>query len=272
MKSGKEKSTFREYAESLVFALILALIMRQFVVQAFKIPSGSMEETLLVGDHILVNKFLYRFNDPKRFDIIVFQYPWDNERDFIKRVIALPGDRVEIMPQQISVNGQSLDDTRYTHYDSASYRYKHFGPITVPKKGDIVEIRKDNRLYLNNEPITMPTNPCGRQGLFDPLDGEWKSGFAVFYARLFPQEEKDGRKKEVTLEQPIGPITVDDDYYFTLGDHRDNSKDSRYWGFVKRDRIKGKAFFIYWSWNRQGPALEAVRWNRLGKLLQLPTL
>ena len=86
----REKSAFREYAESIIFAVVLALILRQFVVQAFKIPSGSMEDTLLIGDHILVNKFLYHFTDPKQFDVIVFRYPWDEERDFIKRVIALP--------------------------------------------------------------------------------------------------------------------------------------------------------------------------------------
>lgn len=259
MKSSKEKSTFREYAESLIVALLLALLMRHFVVQAFKIPSGSMETTLLIGDHILVNKFLYHFTVPERFDVIVFEYPWDDDRDFIKRVIALPGEKVEIRQHDVYINGQPLEDNRYTHYTSTNSRHEQFGPIVVPKKGDIIEIRGDHQLYLNNEVVSIP------KGAFDPIDrGPIKSGFEVFYGRLFPPG--------TTLQRPAGPIEVDADYYFALGDNRDNSKDSRYWGFVKYDLIKGKAFFIYWSWNRQGNALNYVRWDRLGKLLQLPAL
>ena len=101
MRQRKAKSVVREYVEAFVFAIVLALVMRQFVVQAFKIPSESMETTLLVGDHILVNKFLYYFTLPKRLDIVVFQYPWEEDRDFIKRVIGLPGDRVHVRDWQV---------------------------------------------------------------------------------------------------------------------------------------------------------------------------
>ena len=104
MRPRKAKSVVREYGEAIVFAIVLALVMRQFVVQAFKIPSSSMETTLLVGDHILVNKFLYYFTPPHRLDIIVFQYPWEEDRDFIKRVIGLPGDRVYLRDRQVYVN------------------------------------------------------------------------------------------------------------------------------------------------------------------------
>ena len=232
----REKSVFREYAESIIFAVVLALILRQFVVQAFKIPSGSMEDTLLIGDHILVNKFLYHFTDPKQFDVIVFRYPWYEERDFIKRVIALPGDRVEVRNQQVYVNGGALEQEWYLH-EMASLGHKDFGSIVVPQEGDTVEIRQGQNLYLNNERVPIPS------GTFYPRDhGQPMDGFQVFYGRLFPPG--------TTLRQPVGPLVVEHDYYFTLGDNRGNSKDSRFWGLVPSTRIKGKAFFIYWSWNR----------------------
>ena len=255
----REKSAFREYAESIIFAVVLALILRQFVVQAFKIPSGSMEDTLLIGDHILVNKFLYHFTDPKQFDVIVFRYPWDDERDFIKRVIALPGDRVEVRNRRVYVNGAALEQEWYLH-GTASLGHDGFGPIVVPREGDTVEIRQDRNFYLNNERVPIPS------GTFYPRDhGEAMDGFQVFYAPLF------GNKK-TTLQQPVGPITVEHDYYFTLGDNRGNSRDSRFWGLVPSTRIKGKAFFIYWSWNRTTSFPDYIRWDRLGKLLQPPWL
>ena len=257
MRRRKEKSVFREYAESIIIAILLALVMRQFVVQAFKIPSGSMEHTLEIGDHILVNKFLYTFTRPQLFDVIVFKFPWDKKRDFIKRVIALPGDRVQIRDQQVYVNGQRLKEP-YAQYNARRGYNGNFGPIVVPKKGDTAEIRRDGRLYLNGQPIHIPDGP------FFPLDSgrsRSKTGFEVFYGWLFA----DG----TTLKTPSGPLPVKDDYYFALGDNRDNSKDGRYWGFVKRNRIKGKAFFIYWSWKRRGRWAGDIRWDRLGKLLGL---
>jgi signal peptidase I len=255
MRQRKAKSAFREYAESILFAIVLALVLRQFVVQAFKIPSGSMEETLLIGDHILVNKFLYYFTSPTRFDVIVFQYPWEEDRDFIKRVVALPGDRVQIRDRQVYVNDRPLQEP-YAQYTVGPGREANFGPVVVPKKGDVVEIRSDKRLYLNDEVIPLPSER------YYPRDhGAAMTGLEVFYGELFPPG--------TPLQEPVGPVPVQHDYYFTLGDNRDNSKDSRYWGFVRDARIKGKAFFIYWSWNRSGSFLQHIRWERLGKLLQL---
>ena len=254
MRRQKPKSVFREYAESIIIAIVLAFVLRQFVVQAFKIPSGSMEETLLIGDHILVNKFLYYFTPPKRFDVIVFKYPWEEDRDFIKRVIALPGDRVQVHNRQVYVNNQLLEEP-YAQY-MARGRDENFGPVVVPKKGDTVEIRRDKQLYLNGEVMSAPA------GLLQPrVHGATMTGFEVFYGMLFPPG--------ITMQEPIGPRVVQHDYYFMLGDNRDNSQDSRYWGFVEDTRVKGKAFFIYWSWNRNGSFLWHVRWDRLGKLLQL---
>jgi len=184
----KKKSVFREYAEAAVIAIILALFIRTFVVQAFKIPSGSMEPTLLVGDHILVNKFLYGIkipfinktlipiSEPKRDDVIVFIYPVDKSKDFIKRVIGLPGDEIEIVDNKIHINGEPFED-RYGYYPD-------LGRKTV-----------------------------------DP------TGKAHF-----------------------GPVTVPKDHLFVMGDNRNHSYDSRFWGFVPIDSVKGKAFIIYWSW------------------------
>ncbi len=261
MRQRKAKSVVREYVEAFVFAIVLALIMRQFVVQAFKIPSESMKTTLLVGDHILVNKFLYYFMPPKRLDIIVFQFPWEEDRDFIKRVIALPGDRVVVRGQQVLVNDQALTEP-YARY-AGSPRSETFGPIVVPKKGDQVEIRGDKRLYLNGIAVPTPVNPYYASGLFQPKnEGPPMSGLEVFYGALFPPG--------TTFQQPVAPRMVAHDYYFVLGDNRDNSQDSRYWGFVESTRLKGRAFFIYWSWNRDGNLLQHVRLDRLGKLLYLP--
>lgn len=184
----KKKSVFREYAEAAAIAILLALVIRTFVVQAFKIPSGSMEPTLLVGDHILVNKFIYGVklpvlrntiipvSKPKRNDVIVFIYPVDTSKDFIKRVIGLPGDRVEIVGHKVLINGKAFDD-------------KH--------------------------------------GFFAPFEGDTSGQDSA---------------------SSFGPTLVPEGQYFVMGDNRDHSYDSRFWGFVPSRSIKGKAFIIYWSW------------------------
>jgi signal peptidase I len=179
----KKKSTIREYAEAAAIAILLALVIRAFVVQAFKIPSGSMEQTLLVGDHILVNKFIYGIkipylqstlipiSEPARGDIIVFIYPEDKSKDFIKRVIGTPGDKIQMQGRQIFINDQPFDD-KYGFYDErAGNPNRSYGPMVVPK-----------------------------------------------------------------------------DNYFVMGDNRDHSLDSRFWGCVPTTAVKGKAFIIYWSW------------------------
>lgn len=190
----RKKSTLREYAEAAAIAILLALFIRAFVVQAFKIPSGSMEPTLLVGDHILVNKFLYGIklpyvqttlipiSEPERGDIIVFIYPEDKSKDFIKRVIGIPGDKIQIQGRQIFINGLLFED-RYGYYDEkAGNPNRSFGPVVVPKE-----------------------------------------------------------------------------HFFVMGDNRDHSLDSRFWGFVPSTAVKGKAFIIYWSWPNWNRFLHLVR-------------
>jgi signal peptidase I len=194
----KKKSTFREYAEAAIIAILLALFIRTFVVQAFKIPSGSMEPTLLIGDHILVNKFIYGIklpfiqktvvplSKPERDDVIVFIYPVDKKKDFIKRVIGLPGDRLEIVNKKIYING-SLYEDKYGFHSSG--------------------VREGNPEQTNR----------------------------------------------------FGPVSVPENHYFVMGDNRDHSYDSRYWGFVPAESVKGKAFIIYWSW---------PHWTRLLHLIE----
>ena len=198
----KRKSSLREYAEAFALAIVLALTIRTFVVQAFKIPSGSMIPTLSIGDHILVNKFLYGiklpFTDvilvpiasPHPGDIIVFKYPEDESKDFIKRVVGTPGDVIEVRNKEVYVNNTRVDDPRVQHTDR-----------------DIQLNKRDN----------------------------------------------------------FGPVTVPPGAYFVMGDNRDQSLDSRFWGFVKENKIRGKAFLIYWSWDG---ADTWVRWNRIGKVIR----
>jgi signal peptidase I len=202
--SKKTKSTLREYAEAILMALLLALFIRTFIVQAFKIPSGSMIPTLVIGDHILVNKlsyglriplwghYLVQYQEPERGDVIVFIFPEDRSKDFIKRVIAVGGDVVEIKGKRVLVNGQHVEDS-----------HAYF-------EGD------------------------GSPGL----------GFQI--------------------RDNYGPKRVPEDHVFVMGDNRDRSYDSRFWGFVKLQDVKGRAFLIYWSWDGND---RWVRWERIGDLI-----
>jgi signal peptidase I len=187
-----KKSVVREYFESIVIAVVLALFVRTWVVQAFKIPTGSMENNLLIGDHLLVNKFIFGptplaigravlpVRQVRRGDIVVFKYPDEPDRDFIKRVIGLPGETIELKNKKVHVNGQGLDEP-----------YVHF--------------------------LTPPSNDYQEVTSFD-------------------------------VRERFGPVTVPADSYFVMGDNRDNSQDSRYWGFLPKGHVKGKALLIYWSY------------------------
>lgn len=199
---GKKKF-IKEYIEPIVIAVLIALFIRAFIVQAFKIPSSSMEPTLLVGDHLLVSKFIYgiripytdikffQYKKPQRGDIIVFIYPKDRKKDFIKRVIGTEGEKVAIHHNKIYINEKLIDDP--------------WGHFTMPRS---------------------------------------------------------------TIED-YGPVKVPESSLFVMGDNRDNSQDSRFWGFVKINEVKGKAFIIYFSWdsNAENP-LNKIRWTRFGKLIR----
>lgn len=201
----RTRSKVREYAEAIAIAIVLALFIRTYIVQAYKIPSGSMLETLQIGDHLLVNKFIYgiripfshkhmlALRDVRRGDVVVFKYPEDETKDFIKRVVGLPGDTVEVI---------------------------------------------DKTVYLNGEPYVIPAEQHT-----DPMS---------FPAELQPRDN-------------LGPVTVPPDSFFVMGDNRDHSLDSRFWGFVHRYQLLGKAVVIYWSWN---PDTGHMRLSRIGDLIR----
>lgn len=203
----KEKKFVKDYLEPIVIAILIALFIRTFVVQAFKIPSSSMEPTLLVGDYLLVNKFIYgiripytdikfsQFLKPQRGNVIVFVFPLDPSKDFIKRVIGTEGEKVEIINKKIYINDKLIDDPwgQFEKIGSVQYRQaiENFGPVVVPK-----------------------------------------------------------------------------DSLFVMGDNRNNSEDSRFWGFLHVNAVKGKAFIIYFSWDRSANnLLDKIRWSRIGKLI-----
>jgi len=165
-KQPKAKSTFREYAESILIAVLLALFIRTFIVQAFKIPSGSMIQTLLVGDHILVNKFIYgpripytpyrlfHLKKPKRGEVVVFLEPTERKKDFIKRVIGLPGETLQVINRKVYIDGKPLEESLYTYFSNPSYgrELDNFGPLKIPEDsyfmmGDNRENSSDSRVW-----------------------------------------------------------------------------------------------------------------------------
>jgi signal peptidase I len=209
---GKNKSVFREYFEAICVAILLALFIRTFVVQAFKIPSGSMLPTLLIGDHLLVNKFIYGIRvpftgkvvipikSPERGDVVVFRFPKDRSIDYIKRVVGTPGDKVEIKDKKVFINGKPIIES-----------HAHFSTSAVLEAD---ENTRDN----------------------------------------------------------FGPIVVPEQHIFVMGDNRDNSYDSRFWGFVDQKDVLGKAFILYWSWDIDKPLfsldrLTSIRFGRLANLI-----
>ncbi len=204
-KQTPKKSALRENVEAILLAIVLALFIRTFIVQAFKIPSGSMKETLLIGDHILVNKFLYgvklpfvsttiiSYKEPQQGDIVVFKFPEDPDKDFIKRVVGVAGDVVEGRDKKIFVNHEPLNHDYGIH--------------------------KDSRIVPGN---------------IQPRDN-------------------------------FGPLVVPEKSLFVMGDNRDHSYDSRFWGFVNLKAVRGKAFLIYWSWDKSN---FGVRWKRIGQMLK----
>ena len=251
----RKKSPLRDWTESIAIAVVSALILRAFVVQAFKIPSGSMENTLLIGDFLMVNKFLYGtkkgdlllvnfvretavgkalhfpqghhpfldsriipVRQPRRGDVIVFRYPFAR-RDFIKRCAGTPGDTVEIRNKTLYVNGAKVEEEYAIHRD---------------------------RMVLPG--LTL-------EG--DKYQKTWERG-------QFTQVGRMSRDN-------FGPVVVPPDYYFMMGDNRDNSEDSRFWGPLHKRYIKGKAMVIYWSWKKEIPLWrfwKKIRWRRITNLIR----
>jgi signal peptidase I len=222
METGEaRRSEVREWTEAIAIAFILAIVLRTFLIQAYKIPSGSMEPTLAIGDHIMVNKLRYGLRMPDslfgltplagevpygrylvhfarvhRGDVVVFVFPSDETKDFIKRVIGIGGDTVQVKNGQVFLNGQPMPDP-HAHFEVAP----------------------------------------GERSQFSPRDN-------------------------------YGPATVPAGQFFMMGDNRDRSYDSRFWGFVKLDQVEGRAMFIYWSWGADSQSLLGIRWSRFGKAVR----
>jgi signal peptidase I len=248
----RRKSLVREYVEAIVIAVGLALVIRSFVVQAFKIPSGSMIPTLLIGDHLLVNKMVYRFRMPERGEVVVFKFPQDRKTDFIKRVVALPGDDVELADGKLLVNRAAVPDLH------ASYGAGHptgperfMKPFHVPRKGETVRLEGPN-IKLYQLLVLNDLKERGRSADVEVTDLEAGPDGKIVDGRL----RVDGKVVETWQ--------AGEDYLFMMGDNRDNSFDSRFWGPVRREDIVGKAMIIYWSF---GNRIWQVRWNRLGDLI-----
>lgn len=212
----RRPSILREYTEALLVAILFALFARTFLVQAFKIPSESMAPNLLVGDHLLVNKFIYGptlhplehrllpLRLPKRGDVVVFKFPREPKRDFIKRCVGLPGDVVAIDSKKLSIGDREIDESAYVYFE-------------------------------------------------DP---------AVYSARMAPFLEQRYRVRDT-----YGPETIPASSYFCLGDNRDNSDDSRFWGLVPRDYLRGRAVMVYWSFeipSNLAPEQAESRLSQLG--------
>ncbi|HYG11859.1 MAG TPA: signal peptidase I [Pyrinomonadaceae bacterium] len=275
VQPGPPRSVWREYFESLVVTAIMALFGMTFVVQAVKVPTGSMQNTITIGDHLLVNKFIFApgtkllpflpQREIRRGDIVVFKYPgnpiepWrDIPNDpgnrqyitnYVKRVIGLPGDRIELRGTSVIINGEPLKErviTAINHQnDPSTAGNEDLAPLTTeadpPPQGE--------------GPYTVAYSPASRLGNDDDLD-------PLPIYKLFNGERT---------------IVVPPDSYFMMGDNRDNSFDSRYWGFVPRDLIIGRALFVYWSYDESAPSggfpyiqdfFRNTRWGRTGAMIK----
>ncbi|MFQ5651871.1 MAG: signal peptidase I [bacterium] len=238
----RKKNTARETTEAVLIALLAAMLLRAFVVQAFRIPTGSMKDTLLVGDFLLVNKFVYgvrtpdriplidaeipffrlpSFKQPKNGDVVVFKYPKEPKLDYIKRCIATPGQTLEIRNGEVFIDGQPEGK----RFDLG----KRFDP-------------EDGRYFR----YTRMTTPYGK----------------TYTTRHYVEDFK--------RNDNYGPTVVPDGHYFMMGDNRDNSSDSRVWGFVPADNIVGEALIIYFSWSKSGTFahfFDSIRWSRIANLI-----
>ena len=226
---GSIAAGMRDWAKSILFAVLLFLVVRASVVEAFKIPTASMEGTLLVGDFLLVNKAVYgarvpftklstvAFEEPERGDIIVFHPPHEPTKNYVKRVVGGPLDTLQMV---------------------------------------------DKQLYLNNTPLYEPyARYLDRRGDAVHPDMQWQSNHLIA-----------SRRRRQPSRDNWGPLVVPEGKYFVLGDNRDNSEDSRYWGFVDRDQIRGRPWFVYYSYEATAPEtipwLERVRWQRIGTAIR----
>ncbi|MCX7797736.1 MAG: signal peptidase I [Melioribacter sp.] len=281
---------FLEFIKNLFIAALAALLIKTFLIETSRVPTGSMEKTILIGDFLFVNKFIYGstsprtipftnitlpyfqlppIREPKRYDIVVFEYPGDRDElkpveinNYVKRCIGLPGDTIEIVDKVVFINGKEAWIPPHIQYlnpyvtpkgvanprifpKGSNFNEDNYGPIVVPKKGDVI-----------------------------PLNVETVEKWRTIIDREFGRRVVSVQGDQVYIDgKPVNSYTLKKDYYFMLGDNRDDSADSRFWGFVPRDKIVGQAFLIYWSWDSTIPfsdffrLIGSVRLNRIAKLV-----
>lgn len=281
---------FLEFTKNLLFALIAAMLIKTFLIETSRVPTGSMENTIMVGDFLFVNKFIYGSSSPRNIpltnislpyfqlpairepegkDIVVFEYPGDRDvlapkelSNYVKRCIGTPGDTIEIHNKVVFVNGKEFFRPPGIQYrknfvmppgvadpnifpKGSGWNSDNYGPLVIPQKGDIINLSADNIFKWKN----IIDREFGRRVV------KLRNGKIIIDGK----ESTSYRLKE--------------NYYFMMGDNRDDSADSRFWGFVPESKIIGQAFMIYWSWNPAIPfsdffrLLGSVRWNRVAKLV-----
>lgn len=290
VKEKRIKKT-KEFLKNILFALIGALILKTFLIESSRVPTGSMEGTILVGDFLLVNKVIYgpstprnipftnislpfytfpAFREPQRKDVVVFDYPGNSDElnspiilSYVKRLVGLPGDTIQVKDKVLFVNGKEFwrpphiwyidPETRKAGVNNpdifpagAKWSRDNYGPIVIPKKGDVVQLNSSNI-------------------------EKWRT----IIDREFARRVVDNSNGQITIDgKPASSYTLKKDYYFMMGDNRDNSADSRYWGFVPRDKIIGRAEIIYMSWNPSIPFSElfdligSIRLSRIATLIK----
>ncbi len=270
-KGKTVKQHSKEWFEALLIALLFATIIRVFVVGSYRIPTSSMERTLLAGDFLFVNKYVYgakipftdiqlpRVDTVERGDIIVFKFPKDRSLNYIKRCVALSGDTLEIRDRTLFINGrpsvfpehvQYLGDMLPAGYPDrqvfprySGFNKDNYGPLRVPRKGDVVALDSNN-YYLYAALIEEEGHTIGTVGGKIIIDGK-----------------------------PAETYAVEQNYYFVMGDNRDNSLDSRFWGFLAERDVVGQALMVYWSWNPNISLLDpmeklsSIRWQRTGLMV-----
>jgi signal peptidase I len=290
LQPKKKKTRLGNFIRIFLLIFLLAVIIKSFFIDAFRIPTGSMENTLLVGDNVLVNKLVYSFHtpryipftsisipsidlfsttDPDRGDVIIFKFPYgsefsdDNSINLVKRIVGLPGDTIQIISQQVYINGKPLNFpvTAKLNLDEkmeagvpekgifpadSNWNKDNYGPIVVPKKGELIDLNPENARF-------------------------WKT----IIDRELDKNTLSAEGTVITIEgKPVHGYTLKKNYYFVLGDNRENSMDSRYWGFVPDDMIIGSVFMVYWSWDPYVPnrkfynIVEPIRFERLFSIVK----
>ena len=288
MKTSKQK--FWEFWKNLLFAAVAAFLIKTFFIETSRVPTGSMEKTIWVGDFLFVNKFIYgassprnipftniklpyfqmpAIREPKRGDIVVFEFPGSKDElvptdiiNYVKRCIAIPGDTIEIVDKVVFVNGKEAPRAAQIQYlnnyvtpkgiadpgifpKGSDFNPDNYGPLVIPKKGDVIKLTLDNI-------------------------EQWRT----IIDREFGMRVVTVNGDKIMIEcKPVNSYTLKQDSFFMMGDNRDDSLDSRFWGFVRRDKVVGEALMIYWSWDPSIPfsdffnLLSTVRLGRIAKLV-----